>query len=358
MNKKIKIGSLLFTMGMPIAAIVSCTEKKPTTFDDGTFGAHKTFAINHYDWKMVDKHAKKLLKDAKEGMWITKESYHSGLLGEGTKDNWQSSSKDFMPLGQWKGWSGSDQEVMEFADGDSFYVKYDNNDDDGFTPDTFLKNVWLNDTSISQDKRIIEINKALGHPISQESFGSVPRISFSFDRGSQKSGYLQSWVGSQTNHLSKTMTFNTAIKNLYKHIKTKDITKETFSHLADYYGVLNYPNENGVFEDNDKIINHASRAFFPVLQGTGYFTFKKISKLIFRITFNNKVNVSTTAAIWRFSPAQNPYADEDDVDKTLWKKEQSFGPFSLGEKNEWEKYENHKMKYKFRARKNIFLNRS
>ncbi len=104
---------------------------------------------------------------------------------------------------------------MEFGKGDSFYVKYNEDDNDGFSPSSFVQSLFFGDTSIAVNNTIAEENKKMGHI-------NPGLLSFSYDVAHNE-GHLQAWVGSQTNHLTG-VNFNDAMLTIYKNIKEKNIT--------------------------------------------------------------------------------------------------------------------------------------
>ncbi len=342
------LGAFMTTLmiAAPVATVISCN-----TTNKSNDVKNQIEHFNDVKKKIIELNSsdKELLQDVKEGLYLTSNSYKSGQLGRGDVHTWTREENKVIPVGQWSGWSGSAQNVVEFGDGDSFFVKYDNNDQDGFTPYDFERNIWLNDTSIMHNQKTDAINERLGHSLVQGSWGKVPSLRMVFDDKTTKTGYLPAWVGSQTNHISQNFTFDQAVQKLMDGVSKGEITQKSFEAICNYYGILPHPDSSGHFPDDPSVKNGANKSFFPVFQGSKYFTFSRLSDRIFKVTFHNKKNTSTTAAIWKFtSTIINPKTKRPE-------KEFSYGPFSLGDEQEWSKYEKSQMKYHFSARKNIFI---
>ncbi len=332
--KKIKILLGVFsttTMFAPIATAISCgpshesnVEKTETTKDEGFF--------------------------------LKKSEYQNGQIGSGTKDNikvpWKESTNTWVKINTTSSWDKNKQSVIEFEAGDAFYVKYNKDDSDGFAPMDFLKNVWMEDSSVALTPEVVANNNELGNEAKSgnDPFSGKNKIKFG------PNGELNSWVGSTASPKDA----KTSIKDLYNSIGKNGFTKPAFDSLAKLYGFNNTPEADGSFNETNN--NKASRFTMAIakMQGKGYFSYKKINERLFKITFNNPNNVPTAGVKWHFGSTK-------DKNKDL-----AIGTWALGEKT-WGKYEvavkpgwdaaTQQMRttilpsdyYNFQARKNQFI---
>lgn len=251
---------------------------------------------------------------ATEGLYILKDDYKDGTLWEGDK-NGKALTDSILPMKV----EGGDfpalfkQRVLEMGKEDSVYFLFNDNNDDGLSPDNFLNELVFVDTS---------------------AFTGEEEVQFTSTGSS--SGILDKWYGSQSNHAA--ISFDQAMAKLQK-----SESADKFAQIAAYYGVETDAVE-GHYPDDSARPNHANRTFAPFVSDRGYFRFYRVAKNAFKITFKNPSEMTLSESFFRIYNQKT-------------KAVSSTGYFSLGASGEWSAYENSQtINYEFYGRKNEFVN--
>ncbi|TCG11594.1 hypothetical protein [Mycoplasma todarodis] len=322
--------------------------------------------LNHFSLEVSFKEE---TTEKAEGLYLTREFYNGrlgkGHIGKDVKWTPLDSSKNIMELGKHTGWAGTQQQTMQFGDGDSFVVKYNEDDSDGIKPADFLKNLWFYDTGVvaKYHPKVVEWNKEiLGLNMMQKKIdGEVPKLTMiPNDSKNTDEGYMPAWIDTDDNSLVSYSFHGTPAfkiqQALYK--ASKWMRKETFEKIAKYYGYKAKTNDEGVYEEDSTIIANNAKApkaskidfakrrkFFPKFNKSGFWTYERISKRLFKVTFHNSGDVAMVAALWKFGTVDH-------------KKDVTYGPFALGSQNTWARYENrhaYPWRYDIVARKEVFF---
>lgn len=275
--------------------------------DDASFAIVETPEIIGQDF---DTSLSKQYDIQEDGMFLLKNDYDgtfwSGDKTAGTELGLDCSGIPFTPST-----NNFNNDVVELGDGDSIYVLYDQDDNDGMNIYNFENTVYFDDTSVMDTPAISGFNQAAGNiRYSTDRFG-INLTSFNVG------GYINTWFGSQSNHVSG-RTFEQSLEEVREYYSDQP---EIFNAINEYYKT-------------------ASQSFYPVFQETPYFTFEKLNYAV-------KIDVHFTGGA-PITGAKFVIRDNDD-------NYQFSSPFSIGDKNEWDHYENSNSHYTFLARKNIYL---
>ncbi len=263
----------------PVAAIVSCQSNDPKdnkiqqTKDENKALSNK--------WNVSE-----------DGLYFTKQDFHNGHIFP-KNDHVESTAGDdeliAMPrTGRYMSLSN----VVELGDKDTFYMVFDNDDQDGTTFDHFEDELFLMDTSYSSGENIDAWNTAVGNELVPSTWGKSLYTAF-------KNGNSLPWAGSQSNHTNK--TFDAAMADL-----KSQVTEPIYNNIQNYYQTHN-------------------KSFMPVYQPEGLFTYTKVADNAYGITFHNK-GTSMTAAGFRLKNLNDKTSVE-------------FDTFSIGDKTEWAAYD-------------------
>lgn len=246
-----------------------------------------------------------------DGMYLIKNEY-DGTFWDGNKTTGSEHVGDFRNIPFTPSTSNYNDDVVEIGDGDSIYVLYDQDDNDGMNIYNFENTVFFDDTSVMDTPAISGFNQAVGNRKITNGYG-INLTTFNV------AGYINTWFGSQSNHVEG-RTFDESLAEIQKYYEDQP---EIYQAINEYYQT-------------------ASHSFYPVFQETPYFTFTKLNYAV-KIDVHFTGGAPITGAKFVMTHDQSSY--------------QYSSPFSIGDQSEWDRYENSRsnQRYTFAARKNVFL---
>lgn len=349
MKKIILLAGSVAAIVTPIVAVVSCGNKRGgdgsdshSITDDNQNAAkhskevsdsiHKLFqqqaVSSQYDLSVNFKIDGQEIDVKEDGIYLVANDYKNGVLwNDKTLSAGGHIADKYVEVKETPGFALNHS--MMLGDGDSVYLLYNNNDADGYDPSNFTNNIYFEDTSISGP--IVDDNVKLGNIKADSSMFASNYITFA-EGVTPGQGQLRPYLGSQNNHMTEGAgyasgsTFNSQILKMQETMgKTYP---ELFAKICAYYGVRV---ANGQVIDDTSILNHASRLFAPVFSSQPIFTYERVAKNAYKITYHFDNNSRITAAHFVLHSTKNADHRQDEQISSL----------TLGDKQEWDSYVGH-----------------
>lgn len=318
--KKENMKKLIYVLGAaasvvaPIVAVVSCGNANSSTKNTTTGVINQDTKQNFDEDFKVDGKAFPVKED---GIYLSKADYHDGVLWNGkSMADGEAVNDPIVKLNEGGGYTWNS---LMLGDGDSVYVLYDKDDSDKMAPNSFTSNFFFNDSSVASDLSA-----------ANEKIGNAPHLVSMIPSADGISGKNNIYFGSQSNHMTAgagyvdDATFQTQILKIYDALAKN--YPDNLKSILDYYGVM--INDQGQVVKNPNIHDAASTAFAPVFTMDPIFTYKRVAKNAYKITYHFDGSTRITAAgfIFRGSDGSN---------------QNEYGSLSLGDKQEWDSYARH-----------------
>ncbi|WP_128008673.1 hypothetical protein [Mycoplasma sp. ATU-Cv-508] len=284
-----KIIFTLFGLALPAASALACSanlsqldiplddwvgDKNPAIKSNSKLNIERisklpTFQVDGQDYPVKD-----------DGLYLVKDAYQ-GIFWSGDQTNGTQVDAKVVPLKTAKPYHVG---VSLLSGGDSFYVLYNDNDQDGYSIANFLDSFYLHDTNLITNQESFELNREsaqavkLGHRWGH--YTGIP-----FVQKTDLTGQTPRYYGEQSK-LPAGQSWDASFAEFLQ----KETSPAAVNLAANFWNVKTTPNKSGSFDPQDPSASGASKLWLPITGQENYFSYQITHRNAVKITFNQTAN--------------------------------------------------------------------
>ncbi|WP_127942801.1 hypothetical protein [Mycoplasma sp. ATU-Cv-703] len=216
-----------------------------------------------------------------DGLYLVKKDYQ-GVFWWGDKTHGTQVDAQVVPLHTDMPFGSG---LSLFADGDSFYVLYNDDDNDGHSIAHFLESFYLDDTNLITNEASLKVNR--GHFNAAKIFRNQDdySIGIPFYKTTQLQGRTPRYYCEQSKRI-----LHKDWDKYFAEFLAKETNRDAIAVASNFWNVKTSPNEAGRFDHKNPGNPGAHQNWYPLVGDENYFSYEITHQNAVKVTFNKTPN--------------------------------------------------------------------